>query len=452
MPLLDLLKKKDKVGGNDAHSPRADPEVGPVFTFTTSDTQTEEVISSPSFPSSEASLQPSVGKPNNESRTSRLFRGRPRSISPESGNSGTSGASVSSRISDRSPSRPVQNGKKISERFGLRKHEVGSSHVPSDLPEITVEEAAADGKGAEVQWEKRATMLAQQNERSISRPGSSSGSPPGSRNRNPGEIPGAISPGRNTSGVVASRTVDDDLQEAIRLHEEGHLEEATKLFARLADPNGANNALSQVLYGLALRYVNMALYTTCITLHGWGCQANPAEAVTYLSAAASNAAAIEELALQSGKMKGGAAKGELVIAIYELANCFRNGWGVKVDPTAAQKYYQTAAELGDTDSMNEVNLCNSSYPEGKSLPILISGYDAVARCYLEGFGKRPYISPATKFELELVILTFAWSKYADHSTRRLQKRQTYYLRKAENAGVKTLGNSWIWKDKYNPKK
>lgn len=387
MPLLDLLKKKDKVGGNDAHSPRADPEVGPVFTFTTSDTQTEEVISSPSFPSSEASLQPSVGKPNNESRTSRLFRGRPRSISPESGNSGTSGASVSSRISDRSPSRPVQNGKKISERFGLRKHEVGSSHVPSDLPEITVEEAAADGKGAEVQWEKRATMLAQQNERSISRPGSSSGSPPGSRNRNPGEIPGAISPGRNTSGVVASRTVDDDLQEAIRLHEEGHLEEATKLFARLADPNGANNALSQVLYGLALR-------------HGWGCQANPAEAVTYLSAAASNAAAIEELALQSGKMKGGAAKGELVIAIYELANCFRNGWGVKVDPTAAQKYYQTAAELGDTDSMNEV-----------------------ARCYLEGFGCKK-------------------DKY----------RAAYYLRKAENAGVKTLGNSWIWKDKYNPKK
>lgn len=111
-----------------------------------------------------------------------------------------------------------------------------------------MEESAPDDKGAEVQWEKRATILAQQNERSINRPGSTYGSPPGHKNRDSREMPRAISPGRNPAGVVASRTVDDDLQEAIRLHEEGHLEEATKLFARLADPNGANNALSQVLY------------------------------------------------------------------------------------------------------------------------------------------------------------------------------------------------------------
>lgn len=34
------------------------------------------------------------------------------------------------------------------------------------------------------------------------------------------------------------------------------LEVSTKMFGNLADPNGANNALSQVLYGLALRYDN----------------------------------------------------------------------------------------------------------------------------------------------------------------------------------------------------
>lgn len=49
--------------------------------------------------------------------------------------------------------------------------------------------------------------------------------------------------------------------------------------------------------------------------------------------------------------------------MYELANCFRNGWGVKKDPVAAKQYYETAANLGDTDAMNEV-----------------------AWCYLEGFG------------------------------------------------------------------
>jgi hypothetical protein len=31
------------------------------------------------------------------------------------------------------------------------------------------------------------------------------------------------------------------------------LERSTKMFGQLADPNGANNPLSQVLYGLALR-------------------------------------------------------------------------------------------------------------------------------------------------------------------------------------------------------
>jgi hypothetical protein len=85
--------------------------------------------------------------------------------------------------------------------------------------------------------------------------------------------------------------------------------------------------------------------------------------VTYLSAAASNSAAIEADALKAGMKKGGAAKGELVLAIFELANCFRHGWGVQKDAVAARQYYETAANLGDTDAMNEA-----------------------AWCYLEGFG------------------------------------------------------------------
>jgi TPR repeat protein len=59
--------------------------------------------------------------------------------------------------------------------------------------------------------------------------------------------------------------------------------------------------------------------------------------------------------------KGGAAKGELTLAIFELANCFRYGWGVKKDPVAAKQYYETAANMGDTDAMNEVAWC---YVEG----------------------------------------------------------------------------------------
>lgn len=57
----------------------------------------------------------------------------------------------------------------------------------------------------------------------------------------------------------------------------------------------------------------------------------------FLSAAAKNAADVESLALQAGLKKGGAAKGELVLAIFELANCFRHGWGIDKDPLAAKQ-------------------------------------------------------------------------------------------------------------------
>jgi TPR repeat protein len=81
--------------------------------------------------------------------------------------------------------------------------------------------------------------------------------------------------------------------------------------------------------------------------HGWGCTPDPAQAVKYLSAAASNAASIEELALQAGLKKGGSAKGELVLAIFELANCFRHGWGVPVDKVAAKQVRSTRDNEND---------------------------------------------------------------------------------------------------------
>jgi TPR repeat protein len=113
--------------------------------------------------------------------------------------------------------------------------------------------------------------------------------------------------------------------------------------------------------------------------HGWGIPKDETRAVTYLSYAASNSADIEALALQAGMKKGGAAKGELTLAIFELANCFRNGWGVQKDPVAAKQYYETAANMGDTDAMNEA-----------------------AWCYLEGFGcKKDKVSGAPSFDRAL---------------------------------------------------
>lgn len=41
--------------------------------------------------------------------------------------------------------------------------------------------------------------------------------------------------------------------------------------------------------------------------------------------------------MKAGLKKGGAAKGELVLAIFELANCFRHGWGIPKDAVAAKQ-------------------------------------------------------------------------------------------------------------------
>lgn len=119
----------------------------------------------------------------------------------------------------------------------------------------------------EAQWEKRATMLAGQNglQRTRSKsileedepvpqipPVESMGSLRlDSRAASPS--PAASLSERRSPVAVSSKQIDADIQEAVRLHEDGDYERSTRLFEKLADAQGANNALSQVLYGLALR-------------------------------------------------------------------------------------------------------------------------------------------------------------------------------------------------------
>ncbi|KAL2263067.1 hypothetical protein VTK26DRAFT_8355 [Humicola hyalothermophila] len=362
MGIRDKFRKKDEEGVGIAPPPE--------FTFIRTDTYTQEVVYPPSAGPREGYLDPGLKSPDSSKprRSLDVFRGgRSRSTSESS----------------------YRSVNRLSQRLRLSRSPASSENVPQDLPEIVVPEGAEDDKDGttESQWEKRATILARENEKNRSRPGTPAhgSAAPTIPPLRMGDDPRDASPGQSRGKAVFSKAIDEDIQEAIRLHEEGKLEESTALFARLADPKGANNPLSQVLYGLALR-------------HGWGCKPDTATAVTYLSAAASNAADIEQLALQAGLKKGGAAKGELVLAIFELANCFRHGWGIPKDPIAAKQYYETAANLGDTDAMNEV-----------------------AWCYLEGFGTKKDKFAAAK-----------------------------YYRLAEKNGNKILGNSWIWKEKYDP--
>jgi len=243
MPFKDLLKKKEK---NAAES-QEEGEGLPVFTFMRSDTNTQEIINPPTFSSvdSKDSSNRLYTDGNVESRTSRFFKGRPRSTSV------ASTTSASSRTSEKSKTKSPTS-KRLSQRLHLRKSDPTSASVPDDLPEINVPVVEEEG-GVESQWEKRATILARKNEESRSRPTTPVGRSADLGSFNRMTISGSLG---NDKGVVSTKYVDDNIQEAIRLHEGGDLETSTQMFGRLADPKGENNALSQVLYGLALRYVN----------------------------------------------------------------------------------------------------------------------------------------------------------------------------------------------------
>ncbi|KAK9438987.1 Tetratricopeptide-like helical [Metarhizium brunneum] len=317
MGLLDKLKKKDQ---SDDNADSAGEEGGrrldaAEFTFIRTDTAGQEIIRPPNDGQDQKNLlSPKTSVRSSPRRSLDVFR-----------SSRSRSESVSSQTSHSSRRR-------LSERLHLSRPAEPSENVPGNLPAITRSDPADQS-----QWERRATMLAGQNELARARPASPDPSEGMSRMS---LAPGSTGRKRSAS---SSKAIDDDIQEAIRLHEEGDLEKSTKIFGRLADPQGPNNPLSQVLYGLALR-------------HGWGCDPDPEKAITYLTAAASNSAAIEQLALEAGMKKGGAAKGELVMAIFELGNCFRYGWGIKKDSVAARQYYETAANLGD-NAMNEAAFC-----------------------------------------------------------------------------------------------
>lgn len=228
MPLRDLLKKKDKLNHEAEAGPQS-PQASQ-FTFMRTDTNTQELIEPPDF---NDAIHDGASETKGH-RFSLLKGGRSRSSS----NASTSSRNTEkSKEKDRSP-----NSKRLSQRLGLKK-ETSSSSVPQYLPDIDDDQSASGG--VEDKWEQRATMLARENEKN--RSGTST--PAGDK------MPdvGAMHIGGNKPNSVISTEADDNIQEAIRLHEEGDLVNATKMFGRLADPNGQNNALSQVLYGLALR-------------------------------------------------------------------------------------------------------------------------------------------------------------------------------------------------------
>ncbi|KAG0054819.1 hypothetical protein BGZ83_010381 [Gryganskiella cystojenkinii] len=170
---------------------------------------------------------------------------------------------------------------------------------------------------------------------------------------------------------------EDYVRQGIDYHELGEIAKATQYFrtaAELGDPVG------MLMYGLSVR-------------HGWGCAPNRVLAFQYLQKSAEHA--VGDLKSRDSFVNK-AAKGELILAIYELGICFRHGWGVQKDKKTAAYYFEIAANLGDPDAQNDL-----------------------AWCYYHGIGVKKDMYKSAK-----------------------------YYRLAAAQGQELMGNSWIWKDKY----
>ncbi len=294
MGIRDLLKKKEHVEDGDGHpgSPSHPSHpyptgrlAAPEFTFIRSDTYSEEVIEGGPVPSAHHDHDHDDGDfaggnpPESSSRLrlSGMLRtgNRSRSASVASNQSGTS----SHREKERESA-----GRRLSHRLHLSRAPNSSENVPEHLPEIVLPE----GGDAESQWEHRATMLARENEKHRSRPGTPTRSSSAvsavsadlarlSLHQGDASSDDGRRSASPASGMVSSKAIDEDIQQAIQLHEAGRLEESTAMFGRLADPNGSNNPLSQVLYGLALRcvlFLSLSLASTTRTAC-WASKAQP---------------------------------------------------------------------------------------------------------------------------------------------------------------------------------
>lgn len=134
---------------------------------------------------------------------------------------------------------------------------------------------------------------------------------------------------------------EDFVRQGIEYHEVGDIAKATHFFrtaAELGDPVG------MLMYGLSVR-------------HGWGCASNRQLAFQYLQKSAEHA--VGDLKSRDS-FASTAAKGELVLAIYELGICFRHGWGVDKNKKTAAYYFEIAANLVSDFSCHVIDCFTSS--------------------------------------------------------------------------------------------
>ena len=161
MPLKDMLKRRSKIE-DDGKPVTEGATTSAEFTFMRTDTNTQEIISPPSFDGDDqADIQVDPLSNSEPRRSSKHFPSFRRS----------SNASTTSKASNQGERRLSQ---RLHFRSASRTSSFGSVNIPTDLPDI--ENINESGEEKEAEWEKRATILATGNP--IAKPGATSTKPP----------------------------------------------------------------------------------------------------------------------------------------------------------------------------------------------------------------------------------------------------------------------------------
>ncbi|TFK99655.1 hypothetical protein BDV98DRAFT_570648 [Pterulicium gracile] len=171
----------------------------------------------------------------------------------------------------------------------------------------------------------------------------------------------------------------------ITAHEADRLSDAASLFAQSAREEGGCG-VGMLMFGLTLR-------------HGWGCAKDEEGGFGWLRRAAERSVVdLERVRGGKGNVEGEVRvlQSELVLAIYEVGQCFFHGWGVAKDQKMAVSYYAVAARLGDSDAQNDLGFCLA---EGKGC-------------------------------------------------KKDRKEAAKWYREAVKQGISDVGLAWIYKDKY----
>ncbi|KAF5382876.1 hypothetical protein D9757_007287 [Collybiopsis confluens] len=188
---------------------------------------------------------------------------------------------------------------------------------------------------------------------------------PSSPNSNLNSSSPSTSHGTATNSTLKSKA-EYYLSLGIKHHESNDLTTSAQYFQKSATEDGGCG-VGMLMWGLALR-------------HGWGVEKDERSGFGWVRKAAEGAVKdLEDFRRRVGESSSGggagggtmgkglsvpgyendkgAVKAELVLAIYEVGQCFFHAWGVPKDQKMGVSYYRVAAQLGDPDAQGDLGFC-----------------------------------------------------------------------------------------------